>query len=330
MQMSCLSLMSFFRFRGGACCCNRLRLLLAGWLFCSVLRIMVAKRCKRVNAKGKTAADHSAKQRSEPSEASFFLLLIMNDIVLSRRCSDRCSLSLKRPHSHYLSFCFHHDSYPSCSLRFSIFTCLFILIGLWLEFIINKNCGIKMKRLWEIVKKCGKRYTSYCIWKDWVDGTDWIDWIWQHGGYDRQTAVETWTNKREWAIYWDENEGERLRALMSDYPNVSADPLENWANTCQLILICVPPLHVIETMRRLHPYVNRNTHIVSIAAGVPLRLLEAETEAGISRVIPAITSEAEAGISLVVHSEALAAEKKNIWMNCYRFSAVYEKSKNRI
>lgn len=104
--------------------------------------------------------------------------------------------------------------------------------------------------------------------------------------------------------------GERLRALMSDYPNVSADPLENWANTCQLILICVPPLHVIETMRRLHPYVNRNTHIVSIAAGVPLRLLEAETEAGISRVIPAITSEAEAGISLVVHSEALAAEKK--------------------
>ncbi|MDP4101191.1 MAG: NAD(P)-binding domain-containing protein, partial [Bacillota bacterium] len=28
--------------------------------------------------------------------------------------------------------------------------------------------------------------------------------------------------------------GERLRALMSDYPNVSADPLENWANTCQL------------------------------------------------------------------------------------------------
>ncbi|MEC4030844.1 pyrroline-5-carboxylate reductase dimerization domain-containing protein [Bacillus subtilis] len=75
--------------------------------------------------------------------------------------------------------------------------------------------------------------------------------------------------------------GERLRALMSDYPNVSADPLENWANTCQLILICVP-----------------------------LRLLEAETEAGISRVIPAITSEAEAGISLVVHSEALAAEKK--------------------
>ncbi|WP_416722891.1 pyrroline-5-carboxylate reductase ProG [Bacillus stercoris] len=104
--------------------------------------------------------------------------------------------------------------------------------------------------------------------------------------------------------------GERLQALMSDYPNVSADSLENWANTCQLILICVPPLHVIETMRRLHPYVNRNTHIVSIAAGVPLRLLEAETEAGISRVIPAITSEAEAGISLVVHSEALAAEKK--------------------
>lgn len=105
--------------------------------------------------------------------------------------------------------------------------------------------------------------------------------------------------------------GERLRALMSDYPNVSADPLENWANTCQLILICVPPLHVIETMRRLYPYVNRNTHIVSIAAGAAASF-EAETEAGISRVIPAITSEAEAGISLVVHSEALAAEKKNV------------------
>lgn len=40
--------------------------------------------------------------------------------------------------------------------------------------------------------------------------------------------------------------------------------------------------------------------------------LEAETEAGISRVIPAITSEAEAGISLVVHSEALTADKKNV------------------
>ncbi len=77
-----------------------------------------------------------------------------------------------------------------------------------------------------------------------------------------------------------------------------------------MIFICVPPLNVIETLRRLHPYVNRNTHIVSIAAGVPLRLLEAETEASISRFIPAITSEAGAGISLVVHSEALTADKK--------------------
>ncbi len=104
--------------------------------------------------------------------------------------------------------------------------------------------------------------------------------------------------------------GERLQTLLADYPDVSAKPLEIWAEKCALIFICVPPLHVIETVRRLHPYVNRNTHIVSIAAGVPLRLLEAETAAGISRVIPAITSEAEAGISLVVHSEALAAQKK--------------------
>ncbi|MCY8547788.1 pyrroline-5-carboxylate reductase ProG [Bacillus vallismortis] len=104
--------------------------------------------------------------------------------------------------------------------------------------------------------------------------------------------------------------GERLKALISDYPHVSVDSLENWADACRLILTCVPPLNIIETMRRLHPYVNRSTHIVSIAAGVPLRLLEAETEAGISRVIPAITSEAEAGISLVVHSEALTADQK--------------------
>ncbi|MBG9770096.1 pyrroline-5-carboxylate reductase ProG [Bacillus vallismortis] len=104
--------------------------------------------------------------------------------------------------------------------------------------------------------------------------------------------------------------GERLKALISDYPHVSVDSLENWADACRLILICVPPLNIIETMRRLHPYVNRSTHIVSIAAGVPLRLLEAETEAGISRVIPAITSEAEAGISLVVHSETLTADQK--------------------
>ncbi|CAN2253326.1 pyrroline-5-carboxylate reductase ProG [Bacillus vallismortis] len=104
--------------------------------------------------------------------------------------------------------------------------------------------------------------------------------------------------------------GERLKALISDYPHVSVDSLENWADACRLILICVPPLNIIETMRRLHPYVNRSTHIVSIAAGVPLRFLEAETEAGISRVIPAITSEAEAGISLVVHSETLTADQK--------------------
>ncbi|MCI3985847.1 pyrroline-5-carboxylate reductase ProG [Bacillus vallismortis] len=104
--------------------------------------------------------------------------------------------------------------------------------------------------------------------------------------------------------------GDRLKALISDYPHVSVDSLENWADACRLILICVPPLNIIETMRRLHPYVNRSTHIVSIAAGVPLCLLEAETEAGISRVIPAITSEAEAGISLVVHSETLTADQK--------------------
>ncbi|MGF7533526.1 pyrroline-5-carboxylate reductase ProG [Bacillus mexicanus] len=104
--------------------------------------------------------------------------------------------------------------------------------------------------------------------------------------------------------------GKRLHALAADYPEVSIDSLENWAGMCRLIFICVPPLNVIETLRRLRPYVSRSTHIVSIAAGVPLRLLEAETVAGISRFIPAILAEAEAGISLVVHSEALAADKK--------------------
>ncbi|MCP6682792.1 pyrroline-5-carboxylate reductase ProG [Bacillus nakamurai] len=105
--------------------------------------------------------------------------------------------------------------------------------------------------------------------------------------------------------------GERLQALLSEYPSVHVDSLEEWAETCSLIFICVPPLYVLETKQRLDSFINEKTHIVSIAAGVPLQALEEGSDTAVSRYIPALTSEVKAGVSLIVHGGTVSSAQKN-------------------
>lgn len=104
--------------------------------------------------------------------------------------------------------------------------------------------------------------------------------------------------------------GERLQKLAADHPDVTIGPLESWAAECGMVLICVPPVYVKETLRRLTPHINHDAHIVSIAAGVPVAELQAETKNAVSRYIPTLTSEAETGVSPVVHGETVSSQKK--------------------
>ncbi|EME74641.1 pyrroline-5-carboxylate reductase ProG [Bacillus sonorensis] len=104
--------------------------------------------------------------------------------------------------------------------------------------------------------------------------------------------------------------GGRAESFIKRYPNVSRQSPEELANQCELLFICVPPIAVKEAVAQISPHLQKDAHIVSIAAAVTIEQLHKWTGSQVSRYIPTLTSETDTGTSLVVHGERVAEKNK--------------------
>lgn len=67
--------------------------------------------------------------------------------------------------------------------------------------------------------------------------------------------------------------GGRAESFIKRYPNVSRQSPEELANQCELLFICVPPIAVKEAVAQISPHLQKDAHIVSIAAAVTIEQL---------------------------------------------------------
>ncbi len=87
------------------------------------------------------------------------------------------------------------------------------------------------------------------------------------------------------------------------------------ARRCRIIIVAVRPQETMAVLREIVPVMDGDEHIVSLAAGIGLRDLEAVFAGPVTRVVPTATSAVGEGTTLVCHGrrvgtdEALQVEK---------------------
>lgn len=79
------------------------------------------------------------------------------------------------------------------------------------------------------------------------------------------------------------------------------------AQNARMVFLCVKPAEIKSVLLEIKPYINSDTHIVSLAGTVSMDNLRSIVSGKISKLIPTITCEAGAGISLLCHNEYVTA-----------------------
>ena len=88
-----------------------------------------------------------------------------------------------------------------------------------------------------------------------------------------------------------------------------ADQNEEVAKKSKILFLCVKPFDIPLVLKEVLPYLDHDTHLISIAACVTIENLGKATPCKITRVIPSLTSEVGTGVSLVCHNERVTREE---------------------
>jgi len=105
-----------------------------------------------------------------------------------------------------------------------------------------------------------------------------------------QTAVSTRTHAK-------------LVRLREQYPQVRIAPgNRELARISRTIFICTKPLETIRVLAEIQSDIRPDTHLVSIAAGVPVEVISRFFPGKITRIIPSLTSVTRSGVNLVCHT----------------------------
>ncbi|MGL6298281.1 MAG: pyrroline-5-carboxylate reductase dimerization domain-containing protein, partial [Methanobacteriaceae archaeon] len=122
----------------------------------------------------------------------------------------------------------------------------------------------------------------------------------------------------------------KLDNLKKRYPKVAItnDNIE-LAKNCNKIFIFVKTPQFKEVLNEILPYLNKNTHIIHICAGLSFENIGNIWNGKISLVIPSINSKITRGISLVSHNSNINADEKEFVNNLFNnFSNVKEINSN--
>ena len=107
-----------------------------------------------------------------------------------------------------------------------------------------------------------------------------------------------------------------LTDLLVKYPSVQvAESNRALVLECHRVFLCTRPLDAVHVLSEIYGVLKPDTHLVSIAACLPIELISRFFSGGITRVVPSLTGEMSSGVtllchnSIVTHSAALETEE---------------------
>ncbi|WP_341279712.1 pyrroline-5-carboxylate reductase dimerization domain-containing protein [Paenibacillus sp. FSL H8-0537] len=91
--------------------------------------------------------------------------------------------------------------------------------------------------------------------------------------------------------------------IINKYPSIQITHTpEELAQRADLLFLCVKPLEIGAVMAQISDHLH-GTHLVSTAASIEIRDLEAYYDAKITKIIPTLTSQVKVGMTLVCHNQ---------------------------
>jgi len=94
-----------------------------------------------------------------------------------------------------------------------------------------------------------------------------------------------------------------LTALLAKYPSVQvAESNRDLARQCNRVLLCTKPLDAVHVLSEIAGDLKTDTHLVSIAACLPIEQTARFFSGGITRVVPSLTGEMRSGVTLLCHN----------------------------
>ncbi|MFA4850448.1 MAG: pyrroline-5-carboxylate reductase dimerization domain-containing protein [Methanoregula sp.] len=97
-----------------------------------------------------------------------------------------------------------------------------------------------------------------------------------------------------------------LTALLDKYPPVHvAESNRALARECNRVMLCTKPLDAVQVLSEISHDLKPDTHIVSIAACLPIEQITRFYAGPITRVVPSLTGEMRSGVTLLCHNAAV-------------------------
>lgn len=97
-----------------------------------------------------------------------------------------------------------------------------------------------------------------------------------------------------------------LTALLDKYPSVQiAENNRALARECNRVMICTKPLDAVHVLSEISGDLHADTHLVSIAACLPIEQIARFFPGMITRVVPSLTGEMGFGVTLLCHNAAV-------------------------
>ena len=98
-----------------------------------------------------------------------------------------------------------------------------------------------------------------------------------------------------------------LTALLEKYPSVHvAQNNRVLARECNRVMICTKPLDTVQVLSEISGDLHADTHLVSIAACLPLEQIARFFPGAVTRVVPSLTGEMSSGVTLLCHNAAVS------------------------
>ncbi|AQY51066.1 pyrroline-5-carboxylate reductase [Listeria weihenstephanensis FSL R9-0317] len=134
-------------------------------------------------------------------------------------------------------------------------------------------------------------------------------------------------------IIYTRSENERLQEIHDLFPNITISKTSQAVfEQAQHTFVCVLPLAVLPVLLENKPALTKDSHVISIAAGVSVDdLKHVTTAAQYSKLIPSLTTSVGVGTSLVNHDVAVSKENQ-AWLDeaLGTFSSVMEVAEENI
>lgn len=98
-----------------------------------------------------------------------------------------------------------------------------------------------------------------------------------------------------------------LAELLDKYPDVRiAENNCTLVRQCSRVLLCTKPLDTVRVLSEISGDLQADTHLVSIAACLPMEQIARFFPGPVTRVVPSLTGEMSSGVTLLCHNAAVS------------------------